>query len=73
MAVHAPQLQWSLDKSAGSLLTPGRGFIEAATSDNVQMLALLTCESFGATLPVATLTRLKVDLLAEIKASLTVV
>lgn len=65
MALDAPQLQWSLDKSAGSLLSIGRGFMEAATSDNVQLLALLTCESYGATLPVAPITRLKIEKLAR--------
>lgn len=65
MALDAPQLQWSLDKSAGSLLSLGRGFVEAATSDNVQLLALLTCESYGATLPVAPITRLKIEKLAR--------
>lgn len=65
MAADTLQLQWSLDKSASSLLSLSRGFMEAATSDSVQVLALLTCESFGATLPVATITRLKVEKLAR--------
>lgn len=40
-------LQWSLDQTSDSLIGISRGFLQAATSDNVQALALLACESFG--------------------------
>ena len=63
--VAAPQTQWSLDNSAGGLISLARGLIQAATSDNVQMLALLACEQFGTTLPINTTTRVKVELLAR--------
>jgi hypothetical protein len=64
MAV-APQLQWSIDNTAGSIWQVGRSLIQAATSDNIQPLALLACESFGATLPVSPITRIKVEKLSR--------
>ena len=60
-----PQAQWSLDNTAGGLLSLTRGFIQAATSDNVQPLALLACEQYGTTLPINTTTRIKVEKLAR--------
>jgi hypothetical protein len=59
------QLQWSLDNSAGSIFSIGRGLIQAASSDNVQILALLAGECFGTTLPVTTTTRIKEEQLAR--------
>ena len=43
-------LQWSLNQTSNDLVGVSRGILEAATSDNVQALALLACESFGACL-----------------------
>ena len=63
--IPAPQAQWALDNTAGGILSLARGFIQAATTDNVQMLALLACEQFGSTLPINTTTRIKVELLAR--------
>jgi hypothetical protein len=40
--------QWSLDRTSNDLIGVARGVLEAATTDNVQALALLACESFGA-------------------------
>jgi len=42
--------QWSLDRTSNDLIGISRGFLEAATSDNVQVLAILACESFGTSL-----------------------
>lgn len=39
--------QWSLDRTSNDLIGVARGVLEAATTDNVQALALLACESFG--------------------------
>ena len=39
--------QWSLDRTSNDLIGISTGFLKAATSDNVQALALLACESFG--------------------------
>lgn len=44
------QLQWSLDVTVGNAVKVARGILEAATSDNVQPLAILACERFGTTL-----------------------
>ncbi|EHK17781.1 uncharacterized protein TRIVIDRAFT_205508 [Trichoderma virens Gv29-8] len=42
--------QWSLDGTVDSALSVSRGLIRAATSDNIQPLALLACEKFGGTI-----------------------
>lgn len=42
--------QWSLDRSSSELFGVAQGIIQAATTDNVQPLALIACEKFGATL-----------------------
>ncbi|PMD44875.1 hypothetical protein L207DRAFT_629422 [Hyaloscypha variabilis F] len=39
--------QWNLDRTTNDLIGISRGILEAATSDNVQVLALIACESFG--------------------------
>ncbi|KAI1193356.1 hypothetical protein F5X97DRAFT_43294 [Nemania serpens] len=43
----AVTLQWSLDQTSDHLIDIWRGYLRAATSDNVQALALVACESFG--------------------------
>lgn len=43
-------LQWSLNQTSNDVIGISTGLIKAATSDNVQVLALLACERFGATL-----------------------
>ena len=45
----AVQLQWSLDKTIGSALSVARGIFLAANNDNVQPLAIVSCETFGNT------------------------
>lgn len=55
------QLQWSLDHTASSTLSVARGIIEATTKDNIQPLALVACERFGATLPMCSETSRKVE------------
>ena len=44
-----------------------RGLIQAATSDNIQILALQVCEQFGTTLPICSSTRQKVEKMARQK------
>ncbi|TPX10028.1 uncharacterized protein E0L32_001225 [Thyridium curvatum] len=44
------QVQWSLDTTVDQSLKVARGIMFAATSDNVQPLAVLACERFGTTL-----------------------
>ncbi|KAL6714543.1 hypothetical protein ACLMJK_007968 [Lecanora helva] len=41
-------LQWSLDKTSRDVVGVARGILEAATTDDVQVLAMLACENFGA-------------------------
>ena len=57
----APQLQWDLSRSVGDTLAIGQGIIRAATTDDVQILALLACERFGATLAICQETCRKVE------------
>jgi hypothetical protein len=58
-------LQWSLDKTANSGLSLSRGLIAAATSDNVEPLAVVACEKFGTTLSICRETCAKVERLVE--------
>jgi hypothetical protein len=57
----SPQLQWELSRSFDSSISVARGVIQASTSDNVQTLALLACEGFGATLAICPETCRKVE------------
>jgi hypothetical protein len=57
----SPQLQWELNRFLDSSLSVARGVIQASTSDNVQTLALLACERFGATLAICPETCRKVE------------
>jgi hypothetical protein len=41
-------LQWALDRTSKDVIGVSRDFLIAATSDNVQPLALIACERFGA-------------------------
>jgi hypothetical protein len=41
---------WALSQTANDVVAVSKGVLAAATSDNVQALALLACESFGTTL-----------------------
>jgi hypothetical protein len=50
MSTQPLALQWSLQETTSSALSVARGVMRAATSDNIQALALLACERFGATL-----------------------
>ncbi|KAI9792133.1 MAG: hypothetical protein M1833_001247 [Piccolia ochrophora] len=55
-------LQWALNESADSVLSIGQDFIRTATRDDVPPIALMACERFGATLPICSTTRTKVEL-----------
>lgn len=55
------QMQWDLTRTGDSTVSFARGFIRASTSDNVQPLALLACEKFGATLAICPDTRRNVE------------
>ncbi|GAW18323.1 hypothetical protein ANO14919_077980 [Xylariales sp. No.14919] len=55
------QAQWSLNETSDSVYGITRGVLQAATSDNVQPLAILACEQFGNTLAISRETRLKIE------------
>ena len=57
----ALQAQWSLDNTADSAIAISRGIFKAATSDNVQPLAIFACERFGNTLAICPETCHKVE------------
>lgn len=59
------RLSWALAQTTTDVLGVSRGILEAATTDNVQALALLACEAFGATLPMSTESKSKVHLLCS--------
>ena len=56
-----PTAVWSLDHTASSTLSIAKGVIRAATTDNVQPLALVACEKFGATLAMCPETNKKIE------------
>jgi hypothetical protein len=59
----AVALQWNLDMTSSSALQVMQGLLRAATSDNVQPLALLACERFGATIAMSPDTCRKIETL----------
>ena len=56
-----PSLVWSLDATASTTISVTKDVIRAATSDNVQPLALIACEKFGATLAMCPETNKKME------------
>lgn len=62
------QLQWSVDHTAGRLMSNIKGLLQAATSDSIQPAALLACEQLGTELPLMSVeTRIKFEELARRK------
>ncbi|KAK3990470.1 hypothetical protein QBC44DRAFT_64179 [Cladorrhinum sp. PSN332] len=61
----AVQSQWALNATSSSVVSFSCDLIRVATSDNVQPLALLACQSFGATLAMSreTCDRIQADVL----------
>ena len=68
MAHVSTPLTWSLDSTASTFFSKFQDVMRAATSDNVQPLALIACEKFGATLAMCPETNKKMEDLI-IKAS----
>lgn len=60
-------LQWSLDSTVGEAMTFGTGLMRAATSDNVQPIALLACQEYGVKLAMSQEVRLKMEQVAKLK------
>ncbi|KAH6962168.1 hypothetical protein BKA56DRAFT_598419 [Ilyonectria sp. MPI-CAGE-AT-0026] len=59
----AVALQWGLETTANGGLSFSRGLIQAATTDNVQPIALIACERFGNTIAMCQETCLKIETL----------
>lgn len=57
--------QWALDRTASGAFTVSRGFLEAATTDNVQTTALLACEAFGTTVAMSPESCTKAEILCS--------
>ena len=64
-------INWSLDTAASNTLTVASGLVKAATSDNVQVLALRACELYGATLAMCDSACDEVETLAKVGTRLT--
>ena len=60
MSLHV-QPVWSLNQTVDSSLAIARGIIRAATNDNVQPLALIACERFGATVAMCSESTRKIE------------
>lgn len=56
---------WSIDTSARSILAAGVDLLASAMSDDVQPLAVLACEKYGATLAMCSETSMKIERLAK--------
>lgn len=61
MAHVSTPLTWSLDSTASTTISVFKDVMRAATSDNVQPLALIACEKFGATLAMCPETNKKME------------
>ena len=61
MAHVSTPLTWSLDSTASTTISVLKDVMRAATSDNVQPLALISCEKFGATLAMCPETNKKME------------
>ena len=57
----AIQPVWALHETTNEVFAIAKGILTAATSDNVQPLALMACEAFGATLAICKQTQLLVE------------
>ena len=58
---------WSIDTTTKATVTLATGILRAATSDNVQALALSACEQYGTTLAMCPTVCLKMEKLAKAK------
>ena len=58
-------LNWSIDTALDQTMTIGTSLLRAATSDNVQVFALLACKKYGATLPMSLEVCMKMEQLGK--------
>lgn len=61
MSISPVQAQWALDATSQVTFSTLAGFLRAASSDNVQALAMMVCEKFGNTLAMSSTTIRKVE------------
>jgi hypothetical protein len=61
MSASPVQAQWSLSSTSQTALSIARDILAAATSDNVQVLAIVACERFGSTVAVSSKAAAKVE------------
>ncbi|KAG7425285.1 hypothetical protein Forpi1262_v013056 [Fusarium oxysporum f. sp. raphani] len=57
----AVQLAWNLDQTSSSAISVAKGLLSAATTDNVQPIAIMACEQFGNTLAISRDTIRKIE------------
>ncbi|KAI0418368.1 hypothetical protein F5X98DRAFT_337870 [Xylaria grammica] len=55
------QAQWGLNQTSDSVYSISKELLQAATSDNVQPLAIMACEQFGNTLAISGETRQRIQ------------
>lgn len=65
LATSAVALPWSLNETAGSTLSIAKGVLKAATTDDVQPIAIMAAEAFGATLAMCQETQMKAEIAAK--------
>src|ERR1700722_1525373 len=53
--------QWQLNETANGAIAVAKGVLKAATSDNVQPIAIMAADAFGATLAMCRETQMKVE------------
>jgi hypothetical protein len=53
--------QWALNETTGGVMSISKGVLVAATSDNIQVLSIVTAESFGATIAMSQEAIMKVE------------
>ena len=66
-------LQWTLDHTVDQCVKVGRDVLLAANKDDVQPLALIACERFGATLAICPETRSKIEFLVRSQTESTII
>ena len=52
---------WALQETSNDALALAKGIVKAATSDNVQPLAIMTAEAFGNTLAICQQTQMIIE------------
>ena len=59
------QFTWGIDTTSSKIISISTGILSACLSDNVQALAVMACEAFGANLAMCPETCMKMENLAK--------